>query len=262
MKNQFLRIIGLAALACAWAAPASAQSFTPPPAGKALFDGLCTDCHGVNGTGDEAPALNHALGADDATLHKIIRDGLPDGRMPRVRRMTEEEADQLVSYVRTLGRGAAPTKVAGNAGNGRAVYQKLDCGTCHVIAGEGGVLGPELTRIGQRRAPSYLRQAVLEPGAVRPKGSTGILLNGFTEYLPVSVVERDGREVRGIRINEDSFTIQVRDANGKLYSFRKTNVQNVDKQFGRSLMPSYKDRLSAAETDDLVAYLYTLGTAK
>jgi cytochrome c oxidase cbb3-type subunit 3 len=261
MNIRFLRIITLAVVASAWVGGASAQSFTPPPPGKALFDGLCQDCHGVNGTGDEAPALNHALGADDATLHKIISDGLPDGRMPRVRRMTEEETDALVAYVRVLGRGA-PTKVAGDIAKGQAVYQRLDCAACHTIAGAGGVVGPELTKIGQRRAASYLRQAVLEPGMAKPKGSTGILLNGFSEYLPVSVVERDGREVRGIRVNEDSFTIQVRDANGKLYSFRKSGVQNVDKQFGRSLMPSYKARLNAADTDDLVAYLYSLGTAK
>ena len=253
--------VTLAIFAAAWAAPAAAQSFTPSPAGKALFDAMCTDCHGVNGTGDEAPALNHALGADDAALHKLIADGSPDGRMPRVRRMTDDEADQLVAYVRVLGRGA-PVKVAGDIVKGRAVYQKLDCGACHTIAGAGGVVGPDLTRIGQKRAASYLRQSVLEPGMVKPKGSTGILLNGFNEYLPVSVVERDGREVRGIRVNEDSFTIQVRDGNGTLYSFRKSNVQNVDKQFGRSLMPSYKNRLNAADTDDLVAYLYSLGSAK
>jgi putative heme-binding domain-containing protein len=128
-----------------------------------------------------------------------------------------------------------------------------------VIGGQGGVLGPELSKIGQRRAPSYLRQALLDPAKMRPKGVQGILQNGFTEYLPVSVVSKDGSEVRGIRVNEDSFTIQVRDANGKFYSFRKSQVTNVDKQFNRSMMPSYKDRLNAADTDDLVAYLFSLG---
>ena len=131
-----------------------------------------------------------------------------------------------------------------------------------MIDGQGGVLGPELSKIGQRRAASYLRQAVLDPGSVRSKGMQGIMLNGFAENLPVSVVEKDGREVRGLRINEDSFTIQVRDANGKFYSFRKTDVVNIDKQFKRSLMPSYKDRLNAADTDDLVAYLFSLKGAK
>ena len=46
--------------------------------------------------------------------------------MPRVRRMTEEEAAALVTYVRELGRGA-PVKIAGNAEAGRGVYQKLNC---------------------------------------------------------------------------------------------------------------------------------------
>ncbi len=258
MIGHRARVAALVLVICGVTSVASAQSFTQPGAGKPLFDGLCQDCHGVNGTGDEAPALNHPLGADDATLHKIIRDGVPERGMPRARRMTEEEVDVLVSYVRTLG-GGAPVKVTGNAEKGRAAYQRLACATCHVIGGEGGVLGPELTKIGQRRAPNYLRQALLDPAKVRPKGVQGILQNGFTEYLPVSVVSKDGSEVRGVRVNEDSFTIQVRDANGKFYSFRKSQVTNVDKQFGRSMMPSYKDRLNSADTDDLVAYLFSLG---
>jgi len=262
MVTRSILVAALAAIAsAAVSGGVLAQSFTQAAPGKQLFDAQCVDCHGINGTGDEAPAINHPFSADDAALHKIIRDGTPDGRMPRVRRMTEEEVDQLVAYVRVLGRGPN-TPIAGNAERGRAVYQRLDCATCHVIAGQGGVLGPDLTRVGQRRAASYLGQAVLDPGKVKPKGSTNILLNGFSEYLPVSVVERDGREVRGIRVNEDSFTIQVRDSAGTLYSFRKTDVQNVDKQFGRSLMPGYKDKLSAGETDDLVAYLASLGAAK
>jgi putative heme-binding domain-containing protein len=261
MIKPAFHIAIMAACFAAIASVASAQSFTQAAEGKRLYDGLCQDCHGVNGTGDEAPALNHPLGADDAALHKLIRDGAPERGMPRVRRMTEEEAAELVSYVRTLGR-SGPATVAGNAERGRAVYQRLDCATCHTISGQGGVFGPELTRVGQRRAPNYLRQAVLEPGKLRSKGALGILMNGFSEYLPVSVVEKNGRETRGLRINEDSFTIQVRDANGTLYSFRKTDVVNVDKQFGRSLMPNYKDRLSGADTDDLVAYLLSLKGAK
>ena len=89
-----------------------------------------------------------------------------------------------------------------------------------------------------------------------------MLALGFREFLPVSVVETNGREVRGVRINEDSFTIQVRDAAGQLYSFRKSNLERVDKQTNRSLMPSFKDRLGQAELEDLVAYLVSLGGAK
>jgi putative heme-binding domain-containing protein len=261
MTLQHFRTFALIAVVMAASGSAAAQTFSQSAGGKQLFDALCTDCHGVNGTGDEAPAINHPLGSDDASLKKIIGDGAPERGMPRVRRMTEEEVDALAAYVRTLGNGA-PTKVAGDTGKGRAVYQKLDCQACHTIGGQGGVLGPELTKVGQRRAASFLKQAVLEPGSVRSKGVQGILLNGFGEYVPVSVVSKNGSETRGIRINEDSFTIQMRDANGKLYSFRKSDLVNVDKQVTRSLMPSYKDKLSAADADDLVAYLVSLGGAK
>lgn len=261
MVLKRLRAAALAVAMTALAGAAAAQTFNQPGSGKQLFDGLCQDCHGLNGIGDEAPALNHPLSADDAAIRRIIRDGDPVRGMPRVRRMTEPEIDVLVAYVRMLGRGA-PETVAGNPERGRGVYESLDCSTCHVVGGAGGVLGPELTRVGARRAPSFLRKTLVDPGTELPKGSTGVLVNGFSEYLPVSVVETNGREVRGIRVNEDSFTIQVRDADGNYYSFRKGNVQNIDKQIGRSLMPSYRDKLSGAQLDDLVAYLVSLGGQK
>ena len=259
--NRCLRLSVMAAAIALLSGAAAAQTFTQPGQGKTLFDGLCQDCHGPNGAGDEAPSLNHPLAQDDAALHRIIRDGIPERGMPRVRRMTEEEVDVLTAYVKSLG-NARPVTVAGNVDKGRAVYQRLDCASCHTINGQGGSFGPELSKIGQRRAPNWLRQAVLQPGTLKSKGIQGILQNGFTEYLPVSVVEKNGSEARGVRVNEDSFTIQLRDASGRLYSFRKADVTNIDKQAGRSLMPSYRDRLNSADTDDLVAYLYSLGRAK
>src|SRR5262245_5763781 len=231
---------------------------------KQLFDGLCVRCHGINGTGDEAPSLNRAMlrrAPDDTALRRIIRDGIPEAGMPRVRRMTEDEVALLATYVRSLGR-VAPERLTGNAERGRAAYGNLSCASCHVIDGQGTSFGPELTQVGQSRSANYLRQAVTDPGAALPRGANAVLALGFREFLPVSVVENNGREVRGVRINEDSFTIQVRDASGQLHSFRKTNLEKVEKQTGRSLMPSYKDRLNPAQLEDLVAYLVSLGGAK
>ena len=76
----------------------------------------------------------------------------PARGMPRVRRMTVEEADVLVAYVRSLGRGA-PTRVTGNAQNGHTIYDRLDCKTCHVIGGQGGgqimSMIPQLMRLAE-----------------------------------------------------------------------------------------------------------------
>jgi hypothetical protein len=69
------------------------------------------------------------------------------------------------------------------------------------------------------------------------------------------VVTRDGREIRGMRLNEDTFSIQLRDVKNRFYSFAKSDLREFDKQPGASLMPSYKDELTPAQVDDVVAYL-------
>ena len=80
----------------------------------------------------------------------------------------------------------------------------------------------------------------------------------FTQFLFVHVVERDGHSVDGTRVSEDSFTIVIKDATGHFYAFRKLDVQKVEKIRGKSVMPSFKDTLSATQLDDLVAYLASL----
>ena len=232
--------------------------------GRQLFLGMCSRCHGADGGGGEGPNLDRPVlsrAPDDQALVAVIRDGIPDRGMPRVRRFTDAELHAMVLYIRSLGRTAA-VAIAGSPEKGRAVYQRSGCSSCHIIDGEGGNLGPELSSVGAHRAPDYLRQAIVDPAAALPRGVMPIPGRGFNEFLPVRVVTRDGRQVRGIRVNEDSFTIQVRDAGNQLYSFRKADLQTLDKELGKSLMPDYKARISGADLDDLVAYLSSLGGTK
>lgn len=240
------------------------QNPTDIQKGKQLFEGLCSRCHGFDGTGGEGPNLNRPTltrAQDDQSLRAIIRDGIPDRGMPRVRRTTDNELRQLMVYVRSLGR-TGNTVASGDPKKGSEIYQRSGCASCHVIQGEGGTVGPELTMIGVQRGPDHLRQAVLDPGSSLPRGVQPIPARNLDEFLPIRVVTNQGREVRGVRINEDSFTIQIRDANGQLYSFRKADLRQIEKEFGKSAMPAYKDRLSDSEARDLVAYLASLGGAK
>jgi putative heme-binding domain-containing protein len=228
--------------------------------GKQLFEGLCADCHGFEGTGGRGPNLNRptlSRAQDDDSLRAIIRDGLPDRGMPRVRRTTDSEQRQLMAFVRSLGRTARSANV-GDVQKGSAVYQRSGCASCHVIKGEGGTVGPELTIIGTQRGPDYLRQAIVDPAAALPHGTLPVPSRNLDEFLPVRVVTPDGKEVTGLRINEDTFTIQIRDSNNELHSFRKADLREVQKEFGKSLMPAFKDRLPASDVNDLVAYLSSL----
>ena len=244
--------------------PASAQNATELEKGKQLFLGMCSRCHGIGGGGGEGPNLNRPVlshAPDDQALAAVIRDGIPDRGMPKVRRFTDAELHAMVIYIRSLSQNT-PIAVTGNPDKGKAIYQRSGCSSCHIVNGAGGSLGPELTSIGAHRAPDYLRQAVVEPAATLPRGVMAFPGHGFSEFLPVRVVTRDGREVRGLRVNEDSFTIQVKDAGNQLYSFRKADLQQLDKQIGQSLMPEYKSKIAGSDLDDLVAYLSGLGGPK
>jgi len=253
----------LAAVAMPQAASA-AQLTADVEEGRKLFQGMCVTCHGFEGAGGDAPSLNRPRldrAPDDAALLAVIADGLPARGMPRVRRLTDNEVQQLVSYVRSLGRTplvAAP----GNVQQGQETYKKLGCASCHIIHGQGGGVGPELTSIGRLRGAEYLSQAVVDPGARLTRGTLPIPGRGFFEFLPVLVVTRDGREIRGMRINEDTFTIQLRDVANQLYSLRKADLDHMEKQPGKSLMPAFRDGLNKSELDDLVAYLSSLRGAE
>lgn len=78
----------------------------------------------------------------------------------------------------------------------------------------------------------------------------------------MTVVSSSGQRLTGVRVNEDSFSIQIRDSAGRSYSFWKKDLAQVDKQWRKSPMPSYQGQLSDAELTDLVAYLASLKEAK
>jgi len=228
--------------------------------GKQLFNGMCVECHGAGGAGGDAPSLNRARlmhAPTDAALVSILTNGIPNTNMPRIRRFSDAEMRQLVAYVRSLGRVAEAT-LPGDATKGAGVYRGLGCAGCHIVNGQGGNLGPDLSDIGFLRGAAYLKQAVVDPSAALPKGVMPIPSRGYAEYLPLRIVTKQGAEVRGIRVNEDAFTVQVRDQAGKFYSLRKADLELLDKQMGKSLMPSFANRFSGTELDDLVAYLASL----
>ena len=219
-------------------------------AGKRIFEAQCAWCHGTGGSGGSGPNLQRASlrhASSDASLVRIVRTGIPGTEMPNFAiSLTDRMAWQTAAYVRSLGRAAAePT--AGNARRGAAIYDRSACASCHVVHGEGGILGPDLTAIGAVRGPTYLRQSLVEPAAAHPPG-----------YLVARAVSTDGKEFRGILVNEDVFWILLRDASGAVHTLEKTDALTITREPDATLMPSYASRLAPGEVDDLVAYLTTL----
>jgi len=237
---------------------ATAFAQTPPPrlaaptdvnAGRQVFESQCAWCHGTDGDGGTGPNLRGKLrhATDEKSIVDIVMNGIPGTEMPSFRSpLTERSIRQTAAYVLTLSRGAGRPG-GGNAQRGAALYQSTGCASCHIVNGQGGVLGPELTTIGSRRGGPYLREALVKPEATHPAG-----------YVVVRAVQANGPEVRGIRVNEDVFWIQIRDTSGNVHSLEKAALTKLERQLDATLMPSYATRLSQTELDDLVAYLGTL----
>ena len=242
--------------------PAAQATSTDLDEGKALYAAQCSSCHGVDGSGSMGPNIRgSAQRRGDQGLFSVIRNGIPGTGMPGISSLNDKRAMQVVAFVRTFGASGAEEAVKGDAAKGKAVYAASGCAGCHTIAGEGGVSGPELTRLGNARAPRYLHDMLMNPGAHPPADPALAERAGFTGYLITNVVTKDGRKVSGVRVNEDSFTLLLRDAAGKYYSFDKSNLKKVETEPGKSLMPSYTN-LSATELDDLIAYLTSLKGAQ
>jgi cytochrome c oxidase cbb3-type subunit III len=213
--------------------------------GTSLFERNCVVCHGIGGSGGRGPALNRtrlALAPDDSALRALIREGHPP-EMPGNQFFSEDDLEVVARYVRSLGKTEVE-EVRGDAARGAEVFTRSGCPACHIIAGKGAGYGPELTDLGDRRSARYVRQAILKPTADLPEG-----------FLMVRAVTADGQATRGIRVNEDTYTLQLKDVTGRFYSFRKTDLKEIEKLVGESPMPSFEGILSTTDLDDVVAFL-------
>jgi putative heme-binding domain-containing protein len=211
-------------------------------AGAKTFRSHCAACHGYNAEGARGPNLstgqfNHA--STDAELLRVISDGVPGTEMPGLF-YSPDRVWQIVAYLRSLNNRP---KGKGNAARGEAVYKANGCSQCHLISGEGGRLGPDLTHIGSMRAPEHLEQAIVTPNSdVRQR------------YWVVKATDRAGRSYEGFLMNEDTYDVQFMDLSERLQRLSKSGLTSYSVE-KTSKMPSYKDRLNPTELADLVAYL-------
>lgn len=241
--------IACATLGLAAQSPAAAQnSAGNATAGKALFQGHCSACHGIDGRGGEAPniATNPEVQAfSDAQIEKIVTGGLPGGMPAFGAQLGASQIRDIVAYLRVLqghassaGAAAAPV---GNAAAGRALFfGSADCSTCHMVGGKGGFIGPDLS--GVPLDANGIRQAIVQPRS--GPGSSWV-----TAHL------KDGQTVTGAARNEDNFSIQLQDRSGAFHLLNKANIRQISRS-SQPIMPSdYGTRLTATQLDDLVAFV-------
>ena len=221
--------------------------------GQNIFRGRCAVCHGIDAKGYRGSDLttgDWVHGGADPQIFKTITTGVPGTEMPGNTSLSEDEVWMLIAYLRTLGAPGGPVAEHGDAARGEQLFwaaSGANCGRCHMIGGRGGRLGPNLSRIGASRSASALDREIRRPGEVISVG-----------FETITVTTRDGRKIRGLRKNEDTFSVQVMTPTEDVLSFAKPEAV-VDAEPLRSLMPAYgPERVSDADLQDIVRYLRTL----
>lgn len=138
---------------------------------------------------------------------------------------------------------SVPEKIASIA-RGREVFNgKGGCTHCHRVGEIGSGIGPNLNDVGSRLSNDQLKSSLLSPHT-----DPGL------EYRAYEVVTRDGKKFVGKLLNQDPYSIQMLDSADDLVAFNRSQVREA--RFAPvEPMPSYRNRLTDKETDDLVAFL-------
>ncbi len=217
--------------------------------GSRLYAGQCVLCHGPNGdvvAGVDLRRGQFRRAVSDEDLARVIARGLPEAGMPGFK-LQPSELDGLVAFIRA-GFDVSGTAVkVGHVGRGQEIFEgKGGCAACHRVNGKGPRVAPDLSDIGAIRTPSALQRSLVDPT------SAMLPIN-----RPVRAVTRDGRTIRGRRLNEDTYSVQLIDEQERLVSLVKADLREYELA-KTSPMRSMAGILTTDEQADLVAYLLSL----
>ncbi|SRR6266567_2366492 len=238
-------------------------------AGEFQFRINCALCHGLGARGGgRGPDLTRAVKKhthSDGEMFQVISNGIPGTAMPANGTngqgvgMTDEEIWQIITYIRSQ-EVKAPAQAAGSAAHGKELfYGDANCSTCHMVEGKGGRLGPELTTVGGSRTHEAIIDSVRNPSRRLAWGLTESTKEFPQEYESITVLTADRKEIKGVTLNEDSFSVQIMDTDERIHLLQKNKLLSFQKN-RQSAMPKYgADILSDKDLEDIVAYLIGVG---
>jgi putative heme-binding domain-containing protein len=184
----------------------------------------------MNAAGHNAPALRQLL-------NDVLGSENP---------VPEYSAD----YVNQL---AAEVKSAGNPDAGRSVFASplANCVACHMIEGQGGIQGPDLSSVGTGMTVESIIESILWPRRQVKEG-----------YLATSVTTKDDEFYQGYKLRESETELVLREAaTGNELRLAKSDL--ADRKDAGTLMPDGLTlAMTRAELRDLVAFLAARGLQK
>jgi putative heme-binding domain-containing protein len=217
--------------------------------GARVYSENCDRCHGADGTG--VSGVDFRTGkfrnADtDRQLGMVITRGFPTAGMPPLA-LDAADLTGVIAYLRNINNVDRDSVKPGDANRGRVVFEgKGTCLTCHRVRDKGSRTAPDLSDIGSIRSAGTIERSLVAPN---------------DQLFPINrwvhIVTHEGKTINGRRLNEDTYTVQLTDEEGRLISLAKTDLREYTIST-KAAMPSFKGELTQDELADLVSYLLTL----
>jgi putative membrane-bound dehydrogenase-like protein len=163
-----------------------------------------------------------------------------DQLLATVRAKTEQQQSSL-DQLTPLVTGGDPTR-------GRALfYSTATCSTCHKAGPEGGVIGPDLTKVGAIRTGRDLLESIIFPSST--------IAQGYDNYI---VTLADGDVLTGFITDRSPEALTLKDPTGQSRRLAAAEIKEI-RRSETSIMPQGLDRaLPPDQFRDLLAYLQSL----
>lgn len=207
------------------------------------------------GTLVSRPAFAHAL-LNEVASGKIARTELSAFHARQIRSLNEEALNQRLTEVWGELRDSAGDKAKmieelkiqltpdtlakANLSNGRALYQL--CAACHVLYGEGGKVGPDLTGSGRANL-DYLLENIVDPSGVVS-----------ADYRMSILTLKDGRLLSGVVTRQDERTLTLRLMTDET-TVEKSEIAKQEASPVSMMPEGLLTALQPEQIRDLIAYL-------
>ena len=109
-----------------------------------------------------------------------------------------QSQDEYTKWVGNLNKPAAAATAAAGAGgtggaapDGKQLFAANGCAGCHTLkdAGANATVGPDLDKVLPGKTPDFIKQSIVDPGAVVENGYTNIMPPGFGDKLGAAGVD-------------------------------------------------------------------------
>jgi cytochrome c oxidase cbb3-type subunit III len=220
--------------------------------GRGAFLANCAMCHGSEAKGGSGPNLIESSlvrhDEDGSAISKTIREGRSERGMPAFPGLPAETVNDLAAYLHAsiiaadrrsaeggpAGGYSRQRLLTGNVAAGQRYFAGA-CSSCHSPTGD-------LKGVAKKYSPVELEGRLLYPEPAKKTGTVTVA----------------GQKVSGEILHLDAFSVSLRDAAGKYYSWPLgpgVAVEVADPLRGhRELLRKYKD----SDIHDVFAYLETL----